>query len=115
MIQVLSQSSEQMQNVFTPLPMNAHFIFCLIATLVYFAQYYRKGSLHYLLMLAACDLTFVTQINTSSVVMTALFIVETALIIASIVISFKFSKKNKANEKTTQKPAADAADDAFDD
>ena len=113
MINTITMASDQMQNVYTPLPMLPHFVFCLIATIVYFAQYYRRGSLHYLLLLAACDLTFVTQINTAPALMIALFVAEIALLVCAGVISFKNAKKQKSQQKK-KKPVV-KEDDAFDD
>lgn len=112
MIEILSQDTTAMQNVYTPLPMNIHLIFCIIATIVYLAQYARKGAVHYLLLMVAVDLTFITQICTANAVIGCLFAAEVVLLICSGVFSYKFSKKQKSEEKA---PAADNEDDDFDD
>ena len=61
MLELLANNATGMQNVYTPLPFKVHFIFCIIATLLYLVQFYRKRSAYYLLIMAAIDLTFVTQ------------------------------------------------------
>lgn len=112
MIEILSQDTTAMQNVYTPLPMNIHLIFCIIATVVYLAQYARKGAVHYLLLMLAVDLTFVTQICTTNAVIGFLFAAEVVLLICSGVFSYRFNKKQKADEKA---PAAADDGDGFDD
>jgi hypothetical protein len=100
MPQILStEISASMQNVYTPLPMKVHFIFCVIATLIYIIQYARKNSLHYLLVMFAIDLTFVTQICTTSVVMSCLFVAEVILLAAAGVFSHRYNKKLKARKQ----------------
>lgn len=115
-----------MQNVYTPLPFTAHLIFCIAATAVYCTQYYRKHSSHYLLLALAVDGTFLTQINTDSIFITLLGIVELALLIAAAVFAFNFSKEQKEKEKAAkaegeeehkppQEEKENAVDAAFDD
>ncbi len=113
MIEILSQDTTAMQNVYAPLPMNIHLIFCIIATIVYLTQYARKGAVHYLLLLLAVDLTFVTQICTANAVIGCLFAAEVVLLICSGVFSYRFSKKQKSAQKAPA--AADGKDDDFDD
>lgn len=84
-----------MQNVYTPLPFKIHFIFCIIATLIYLAQYVRKHSLYYLFIMFAIDLTFVTQYFTSKPVIIALFIAEIILITLAVIFAYKYNKKVK--------------------
>ena len=120
-------AQSQMQNVYTPLPFTAHLVFCIIATAVYCTQYYRKKSIHYLLLALAVDGTFLTQINTDSIFITLLGVVELALLIAAAVYAFKFSKEqkraqkekedNKGNDDDKKAPKAkeNAVDAAFDD
>lgn len=112
MIEILSQDTTAMQNVYTPLPMNVHLIFCIIATVVYLAQYSRKRSVHYLLLMAAVDITFITQICTANAVIGCLFAAEVVLLICSGVFSHKYNKKQKSAEKA---PAVQDDDDGFDD
>jgi hypothetical protein len=106
MAQILSDSTT-MQNIYTPLPMSVHFVFCLIATFIYLAQYARKGSVHYLLVMAAIDATFITQINSSEVVITCLFVAEIILLVFAAIYSHKFNKKQKELEKLTEAGKAD--------
>ena len=85
-----------MQNVYTPMPMGVHFVFCLIATLLYLVQFYRKGAWHYLLLMIAVDLTFITQLWTSHFAISALAIAEAALLIAAAILCFRYNKALKA-------------------
>ena len=50
-------AQEQLQNVYVPLPLKAHVIFCIIATIVYALEIYRKKSPHYVFMMLAVDAT----------------------------------------------------------
>ncbi len=85
-----------MQNVYTPLPFKMHFIFCIIATLIYLVQYCRKRSLYYIFIMFAIDLTFVTQYYTSKTAIITLFIAEVVLIVLAVIFSYKYNKKIKA-------------------
>lgn len=96
MLELLINNTENnMQNVYTPLPFKIHFIFCIIATLIYLAQYVRKHSLYYLFIMFAIDLTFVTQYFTSKPVIIALFIAEIILITLAVIFAYKYNKKVK--------------------
>ena len=59
MLNVLGKNS--IQNVHAPLPLTAHIIFCVIATLLYLVQFKRKKMKYYIYLLAAVDLTLLTQ------------------------------------------------------
>lgn len=97
MFQILANQEESIvQNVYTPLPMSVHLIFCFIATGLYLLQYYRKGSIHYLLLMAAIDVTFITQFWTSTIARTLLGVTEIVLISLTIFYHVKFYKKQKA-------------------
>ncbi|MCR5141365.1 MAG: hypothetical protein K6C68_02385 [Ruminococcus sp.] len=97
-----------MQNIFTPLTATAHMVFCIIATIVYMLQFYRRGSWHYLLLMLAVDLTFLTQTpvcrGQSSVAI--LGAVEAVILIAAFIVYLPYSKKLKA-----ETAAADAETD----
>lgn len=87
-----------LQNVYTPLSFKTHFIFCIIATVVYLLQFYRKGSWHYLIIMAAVDLTFTTQFTAfqNSRALILLGAAEAALLICAGIVYYKFNKKQKA-------------------
>lgn len=91
--------TDGMQNVYTPFPFTMHLVFCLIATFVYGAQFVRRGSKHYLLLLLAVDATFITQLCTTSIIITFLFILEVLLLAAALVFSIKFNKQQKLKEE----------------
>lgn len=113
-----NDSLTSLQNVYTPFSFGMHLGFCIVATIVYGLQYYNKKSLHYLLLLIACDLTFVTQINTSKPVIAGLFVAEVLLLAGAAFFSFKYSKKLKAEEnekKKAPKQNGNAVDNAFED
>ena len=88
--------STNMQNVYTPLPFKVHLIFCLLATVLYIIQFYRKHSVYYLLIMIAIDLTFITQIWTNKPVIIGLFVAEVILILLAVISSFVHNKKIKA-------------------
>lgn len=117
MIEILTKTNSTMQNIYTALPTGMHLGFCVIATLVYGLQFIRKKSLHYLLLLIACDLTFITQIYVSYTVLAVLAVLEIGLLGASAVISFLNSKKENEKEKGSKNSAdsGSAVDNAFDD
>ena len=119
MLITLSQEvSNSLQNVYTPFSFGMELIFCIAATIVYGAQYITKKSPHYMLMLIACDLTIVTQINTSKPVLIGLFVAEIALLVGAAVFSFKYSKQQKKAEgekKKAPKTESDAVGEAFED
>lgn len=109
--------AKNVQDVHTPFPMGMHLIFCIAATVVYGLQYMDKKSLHYMFLLIACDLTFITQLNTSSVTIGILFVLEVLLLAGAAVFSYKYNKKLKA-ESEAKKPAdssSNSVDSAFED
>lgn len=121
------------QNVYTPIPVRIHFIFCLIATLLYLAQFYRRRSAYYLFIMSAIDITFITQYWTTRPVIIGLAIAEAVLIVLAIISSIVYNRKVKAKNAAAtiarrqaivaQKEAEEAAakenkkfvDNAFDD
>lgn len=117
MIEILTKTNSTMQNIYTALPTGMHLGFCVIATLVYGLQFIRKKSPHYILLLVACDLTFITQIYVSYRLLAVLAVLEVGLLIASAVISFMNSRKEKQNESGAKKNSGSgsAVDSAFDD
>ncbi|MGN1134016.1 MAG: hypothetical protein ACI4RN_06125, partial [Oscillospiraceae bacterium] len=78
--------------------MKAHFIICIITTLLYLILYYRKRCAYYLLIMLGIDLTFITQIWTATPVIVGLLIAEIAIIIAAFVSLSKYNKKIKAQQ-----------------
>lgn len=99
MIEILTKQVG-LQNVYTPFPFKMHLIFCIVATVVYLTQFARKRSIHYLLIMLAIDATFITQINTSQIIITCLFILEVALLVAAGIFSHIYTKQQKlASEK----------------
>ena len=86
----------EMQNVYTPLPLNIHFVFCLIATALYLVQFYRKGAWHYILLMFAVDATFITQFWTTHFAISALAVTVAALLIGAAVLSHRYSKALRA-------------------
>ncbi len=132
MIEILTQTN-QMQNVYTPLPLSVHFVFCVLATILYLVQFYRKGASYYLILMSAVDLTIITQFWTSSVAICALGIAEAVLLIVSAVKAFSYNKQLKmhrseiiaqqqeeeakatAVEKAQREHDKNTVDNAFDD
>lgn len=127
MITMLAElpANEGLQNVFTPFPMKMHLIFCVIATVLYLVQYYRKGSPHYLLLMFAADITFLTQTELCGRdgFITALGTAEVVLLTASIVSYIFYSRKLRAeraatdaeeNEQEERRKKAEAAQEKLD-
>ncbi len=105
----LFSAAQGLQNVYTPFPLKMHLGFCVLATVLYLLQFYRKGSWHYLVLMAAMDLTFITQ---TSICRTGgriamLGVVEVALLAIAFVLNHHRSKELKAQ----QAAAAAAADE----
>lgn len=98
MTQIFATVTEGLQNVYTPLPLKIHFILCIIATVVYLMQFYRRGSWHYLMLMIAFDLTFITQTSLcrSSSAVGILAIAEAAVLAAAIVLYVSFTRAQKA-------------------
>ena len=101
-----------MQNVTTPLPLGLHFAFCLFATLLFLVQYYRKGAAYYLPLIAAVDATFITQIYTSPVAVSALGILEIVLIVTCAVMAYRYSAAQKTLRADELKEAEEQAEKA---
>lgn len=91
-----------MQNVYVPLPLNAHIIFCIIATIVYVLEIYKKHSLHYFFTMLAVDATLLMQIFPNSVMVIVLAVMEVLLLGTSLALSIKYSKKQKAAKRAAQ-------------
>lgn len=96
MFELLVNNQVGLQNVYTPLPFKIHLAFCILATVVYLVQFYRKHSAYYLFIMFAIDLTFITQYSTGKGVVIALFAAEVVLIVLAIVSAVLNNKKKKA-------------------
>lgn len=117
-----------MQNVYTPLTSTQHLVFCIFATVLYLTLFYRKGAWHYLLIMAAIDLTYLTQtpLCTTAHSINILGIAEVIILISAEVMNFRYSKRLKkenandeddrriAAEKLQEEKDAEIIDNAFD-
>lgn len=96
-ITVLAEE-QGLQSVYTPTSLKVHFVFCIIATVLYLTQFYRRGSWHYIAIMAAIDLTFATQIesfqNQKSIAV--LGIIEIVLLALAAVLYFFHSKNHRS-------------------
>lgn len=101
-----------MQNVHTPLTSGQHFGFCLIATAVYLLQFYKRGGWHYLLIMLAVDLTYVTQTSlcTENRDFLILGIAEALILGAAMVLSIRFNKRQKAARLAAEAASDEAAE-----
>lgn len=113
MIEILAEEVQGMQNVYTPLSLRAHFIFCMIATVLYLALFYRRGSWHYLAVMAAVDATFATQTSlcSTSRSIAVLGVIETVLLVLALVLYIRFKKNQPAGEKEAAKLKAAQIDE----
>ena len=101
-------ANDQMQNVYVPLPFKAHLIFCIIATIVYALEIYRKKSPHYIFMMLAVDATLMMQFFNDSKAVVILAVIEGLLLGAAIVFAILQSKKRKAAAAVAVAQAASA-------
>lgn len=78
-----------LQNVYTPLPLEIHMVFCIFATIVLLIQFFRKRRICYLLVTLAIDATLITHfaIEKKGVIL-ALEIIELALVAGCIIDIF---------------------------
>ncbi len=111
MLQILADESATLQNVYAPLPLGIHVVFCIIATAVYAALFARRKTYNYLCLMAAVDLTLMTQFFTDDPVIAALFIIEVGLLAASAIYSFRASRKKKLEAKQGRDPEPQESDD----
>lgn len=86
----------QMQNVYVPLPLKHHLIFCIIATVVYILEIYKKRTLNYLFVMLAVDATLLMQLFPSPEMVVSLAIMEAIWLSAALVLSIINYKKKKA-------------------
>lgn len=107
-IETLADEATALQNVYAPLPLKIHMIFCVIATLLYIAQFIRKGSVHYLIIMAAVDLTLVTQFCTESIVIAFLFGIEVILLVLAGIFSHKFNKAQAIKAENAESAASES-------
>ncbi|WP_242836149.1 hypothetical protein [Ruminococcus albus] len=118
MLMSLTETTTTAQNVFTPFPFPMHLGFCIAATIVYGIYFVKQKTIQHFLLLLACDLTFITQINTSKPALTFLFIAEIVLLLGAAFFSIKYSRAQKAAEKEKKKAPkqdSDTVDSAFED
>lgn len=94
---------ERMQNVYVPLPLKYHLIFCIIATIVYVLELYTKRSPHYLLVMLAVDATLLMHVFPNSTMVIVLAVLEVLLLGAALALSIIDSKKKKAAFAAKQK------------
>ena len=102
-------ANDQMQNVYVPLPFKAHLIFCIIATIVYALEIYRKKSPHYIFMMLAVDATLMMQFFNDSKAVVILAVIEGLLLGAAIVSAVLQSKERKAAAAVAAEAVAEAA------
>ena len=114
MVEILTKTNSTLKSLCT-LPMTMHLTFCIIATLVYSIQFIRKKSLHYILMLIAFDLTFITQIYVSEPLLIVLAVAEAALLTGAAVLSHKYNKEHEEGGHKAGSGDASAVESAFDD
>lgn len=87
---------DRMQNVYVPLPLKHHLIFCIIATIVYILEIYRKRSPHYLFVLLAVDATLLMHVFPGPAMVIVLAVLEVLLLGTALALSIIDSKKKKA-------------------
>lgn len=103
MLQILSENIAQMQNVYTPIPFKVHIVFCILATLLYAFQFYRKHSVYYILIMLAIDFTLTPHFSANKTVIAILFVVEIVLILLAFISSYVHNKKIKNKNAVAEK------------
>lgn len=101
-------AKDELQNVYVPLPLKVHVIFCIIATIIYILEIYRKKSPHYLFMMLAVDATLLMHAFPNSTMVAVLAVIEGVLLGAAITVAIIESKKRKARAALA---AAEQAED----
>ena len=101
-------ATDQMQNVYVPLPFSWHLGFCIIATIVYALELYRKRSIHYFFMMLAVDATIMMQFFNNSTAVVILAVLEVLLLGTAIAFGIIESRKRKAAEQAAAEQAAQA-------
>ena len=109
---LVESDGSKMQNVYTPLSLGVHFGFCIIATVLYLTMYWRRGSVHYLLLMFGIDATIITQYWTSSAAIATLAVIEIVLIGSAIFFYVKYAKKLKAENAAKQAARKEAEERA---
>lgn len=105
-----ADTTDQMQNIYIPLPLGMHIGFCIIATIVYILEIYRKKSRHYFFMMLAVDATLLMQVFPNSTMVVILAIIEALLLGAAGVMAYMEHKKNKLEQQAeAEKTAAEQA------
>ena len=105
-----ADTTDQMQNIYIPLPLGMHIGFCIIATIVYILEIYRKKSRHYIFMMLAVDATLLMQVFPNSTMVVILAIIEALLLGAAGVMAYMEHKKNKLEQQAeAEKTAAEQA------
>ena len=92
-------ASEGMQNVYAPLPFTAHLVFCALATLLYAILFNRRGKKHYLILMIAIDMTFMTQFWTQEIVVFFIGFCEIVMIIFALGLSWQSAKEDRELER----------------
>ncbi len=105
-------AADQMQNVYVPLPFSAHLVFCIIATIVYALEIYRKKSLHYLFIMLAVDSTILMQAFPNSTMVVILAVLEILLLGTAITLSVLEHKKKKAAAQAEAAKTGDSNEDS---
>lgn len=88
------------------MPLAPHFFFCVIATLVFGAQFIRKRSKHYIYLVIAVDLTLITQFFSQDYVIIAAFAAEIILLVMAIVSARNTKKEILRQEEEKKKSIA---------
>ena len=104
------ETSEQMQNIYIPLPLGLHTGFCIIATIVYILEIYRKKSLHYLFMMLAVDATMLMHAFPNATMVAVLAVMEVLLLGTAGVMAYMEHKKRKLAEKQAEQAVTEQTD-----
>lgn len=105
---------DMLQNRFSPLPMNLHVIFCLIATALFVLLYFRTKKMSNVFWALICDATIILQWYGDPVTATGVGVCEIVLFVLLIIELRKEKKAELLASKKAENGAEEAQDDLSD-
>lgn len=88
-------SFTELQSRFAPFPKSLHIVFCVIATIVFLAIYFRTRKVSNLLWMVACDMLLVLQFYNDKITALVIGICEVVLFVSIFVLYLSDKKKEK--------------------
>lgn len=83
------------ENVYAPLPLGLHLLFCAFATLLYLILFFRRKHKRYFYTMLAIDLTLLTQLGDNSFSILVIAVAEVVLLMMILVDYIKTTVEEK--------------------